>query len=70
MTPTNPFDYTSTTSYSISMTMQENVTGEGVQQVDLTGTVSANGNQMSGTYIAPAGSCTIEDHGVWTANKN
>jgi hypothetical protein len=68
----NPsFSSTSVTSYGIAITLQENVAqNSGPQEIDLTGTVSADGTKMSGTYTAPVGSCTSGDTGVWTANKN
>lgn len=71
LTPTDPFDSSSLTSYSpVNLTLQENVTGgDAPQQVNLTGSASADGSQMSGTYTAPAGGCTAGDTGVWTAAK-
>jgi hypothetical protein len=70
LTPTDPFDSFSVTSYSLSLVLQENVTEGGSQEVDLDGSASADGTKMSGTYTAPAGSCTAGDTGVWTATKN
>lgn len=69
LTPTQPFDTTSVTSYTLTMVMQEQVSNGGTQEVDLTGSASADGTRMSGTYTAPAGSCTAGDSGVWTASK-
>jgi len=65
-----PFDDSSVNSYTLSLKLQENVAGGGLQEVDLTGSASADGTKMSGTYTAPAGNCTIGDSGVWTAAKN
>lgn len=68
MTPTQPFVSTSVTSYSLVVTLQENVTGR-PQTIVLQGSSSADGTHMSGTYTAYAGGCTNGDSGAWTANK-
>lgn len=71
LVPTQPFDSASLTSYAVDLVLQENVTGDAApQEVDLTGSASADGSQMSGTYTAPAGGCTDGDIGVWSAHKN
>ena len=70
LTATQPFDTSSMTSYSLTIVLQENVSGGGTQEVDLTGSASADGTKMSGTYSAPAGACTTGDSGVWSASKN
>lgn len=69
LTATQPFDTTSTTSYTLTMVMQEQVADGGVQEVDLEGSASADGTRMSGTYTASGGSCTTGDSGVWSASK-
>jgi hypothetical protein len=58
------------TGCNVTLTLQENVVGGGSQVVNLTGTVNITGNGLSGTYTAPAGSCTTGDKGVWAASKN
>lgn len=68
LTPTDPFDSNSVTAYSVSATVQENVVG-GQQAINLLGSASADGNSMSGTYTASAGTCTTGDSGVWSASK-
>ena len=67
---TQPLDPNAVTSYALTLTMQENLTGGGTQMITLTGSASADGTHMSGTYTALAGLCTTGDTGVWTANKN
>ena len=42
---------------------------EGSQAVSFTGTVTANGTGVSGTYTAPTGGCTNGDSGSWAATK-
>ena len=69
LTPNPSFDSSSVTSYDVQITLQENVAGGGTQQVNLTGSASADGTRMSGTYTVPAGSCTTGDTGTWTAEK-
>jgi hypothetical protein len=43
---------------------------EGTQTVSLTGTASADGNSMTGTYQAPAGGCTNGDSGTFSATRS
>jgi len=43
---------------------------EGSQAVSFTGTVTANGTGISGTYTAPIGGCTNGDSGNWAATKS
>jgi hypothetical protein len=42
---------------------------EGGQQVHLTGTVSADGQSIGGSYTADAGGCLNGDGGTWSARK-
>ncbi len=64
------FNSESVTSYTISgATLQENVTVGGTQLVTLTGSASADGGSMSGSYIVPPGSCSSGDTGTWSASK-
>ena len=69
LTPVDDFNPTSVVSYTVNLVLQENVVGGGTQEVDLTGTASANGDHWSGTYTAPPGSCTTGDSGVWSADR-
>lgn len=43
---------------------------EGVQSVSFSGTVSADGNSITGTYQAPAAGCTNGDSGTFTATRS
>jgi len=70
LVPNSAINPSSVVSYGVTMTLQEGVSSaSGPQQINLVGTASADGQKMSGTYSAPAGSCTAGDMGVWTANK-
>jgi len=53
------------TGTSISMALNENG-----QTVIFTGTLSADGDSASGTYVAPPGGCTNGDYGTWSGTKN
>lgn len=67
---TPAFNATSLTSYSVSITLQGNVSGGGTQEIILSGSASADGTKMSGTYTVPEGVCSSADAGAWTASKN
>lgn len=49
---------------SLSATLNESG-----QNVSFTGTVSADGNSLSGTYAAPSGGCTNGDTGTWSGSR-
>ena len=69
LSPASPFDSSSVISYTFaSGTMQENVS-DGQQLVTLTGSASADGNAMSGTYFVQSGTCSDGETGTWSASK-
>ena len=63
-TPQSAFSGTVSSAGVLNATLDENG-----QLVSFSGTVSADGNSVSGTYMAPSGGCTNGDRGTWTAAR-
>jgi hypothetical protein len=68
LTPTPGFNSNSVVSYTLTGTMQEDVSS-GKQLVSLSGSASADGNGMSGSYTLQPGACSNGETGTWAASK-